>query len=74
VLEVKNMPAKRSRWVQFLGQEDPLEEGMASSSWNTPVFLPGESHRQGTWQACQEPGKLQFIATGHKELDMTEMT
>ena len=25
-----------------LGQEDPLEEGMAT----TPVFLPGESHGQ----------------------------
>ena len=29
-------------WVRFLGQEDLLEEGMQP----TPVFLPGESHRQ----------------------------
>ena len=28
--------------VQYVGQEDPLEEGTAT----TPVFLPGESHRQ----------------------------
>ena len=28
--------------VQFLGQEDPLEEGMATHS----IFLPGESHGQ----------------------------
>ena len=28
-------------WVQFLAQEDPLEE-MAT----TPVFLPGKSHGQ----------------------------
>jgi len=28
--------------VRSLGQEDPLEEGMAT----TPVFLPGESHGQ----------------------------
>ena len=28
--------------VQSLGQEDPLEEGMAT----TPVFLPEESHGQ----------------------------
>ena len=48
--------------VQFLGQEDPLEEGMATHS----IFLPGESHGQrclagyGPW--------------GHKELDMTEVT
>ena len=30
-------------WVQSLGQEDPLEEGMAT---HTAVFLPGESHGQ----------------------------
>ena len=28
--------------VGFLGQEDPLQEGMQP----TPVFLPGESHGQ----------------------------
>ena len=32
----------RETQVQPLGQEDPLEKGMAS----TPVFLPGESHGQ----------------------------
>ena len=26
---VKNMPAVWETWVQFLGWEDPLEEGMA---------------------------------------------
>ena len=40
-LAVKNLPAyardKRDT-VQSLGEEDPLEQGMA-----TPVFLPGES-------------------------------
>ena len=25
---VKNLPAMRETWVQSLGQEDPLEEGM----------------------------------------------
>ena len=29
-------------WVQSLGQEDPLEEGMRTSQ----VFLPEESHGQ----------------------------
>ena len=29
----------------FLGQEDPLEEGMATDS-RAPVFLPGGSHGQ----------------------------
>ena len=35
---VKNLPAMQDTWLQSLGWEDPLEEGMA-----TPVFLPGES-------------------------------
>ena len=39
---VKNPPAMQETWVQSLGQEDPLEEGMAT----TQVFLPGESHGQ----------------------------
>ena len=39
---VKNLPALQETWVQPLGQEDPLEKGMAP----TPVFLPGEFHGQ----------------------------
>ena len=26
---VKNLPARQETWVQSLGQEDPLEKGMA---------------------------------------------
>ena len=29
---VKNLPAMRETWDQSLGQEDPLEEGMATHS------------------------------------------
>ena len=35
-----NLPRMREIRVQSLGQEDPLEKGMATTS----VFLPGESH------------------------------
>ena len=45
--------------VWSLGQEDPLEEDMATS----PVFLPGES----PW--TEEPGGLQPM--GLQELDTT---
>ena len=38
----ENPPAVQETWVRSLGQEDPLEEGMAAH----PVFLPGESHGQ----------------------------
>ena len=46
--------------VQFLGQEDPLEEEMATH----PVFLPGESHG---WRSLTD-----FSLWGCKELDTTE--
>ena len=36
----KNLPAMQETWVQFLGQEDPLEKGMATHSsilaWKIP--------------------------------------
>ena len=37
---VKNLLVMQQTWVQFLGQEDPLEKGMAIQY--SPVFLPGE--------------------------------
>ena len=45
---VKNLPAMRETWVQSLGWEDPLEEGMATHSsilaWRIPMD-------RGTWWA-----------------------
>ena len=45
---VKNLPAMLETWVQSLGWEDPLEEGMATHSsilaWRTPMD-------RGAWQA-----------------------
>ena len=38
---VKNLPAMRETWVQSLGWEDPLEEGMATHlsilAWRIPM-------------------------------------
>ena len=38
---VKDLPAMGENWVQSLGWEDPLEEGMATHSsilaWRTPM-------------------------------------
>ena len=38
---VKNLPAMQETWVQSLGWEDPLEEGMATHSsvfaWRIPI-------------------------------------
>ena len=45
---VKNLPAMQETWVQFLGQEDPLEKEMATCSsiltWRIPMD-------RGAWQA-----------------------
>ena len=48
---VKNPPAKQETQVKALGQEDPLEEEMATHS-SIPV-------RKIPW--TEEPGKLQSI-------------
>ena len=50
---VKNAPAMQETRVRSLGQEDTLEEDMAT----TPVFLPGES----PW--TEEPGRLQSMGS-----------
>ena len=45
---VKNPPAVQETWVQSLGQEDPLEKGMAAPSstlaWGNPMD-------RGAWRA-----------------------
>ena len=56
----KNLPAMQETQVQSLGQEDPLEKGMAT----TPVFLPGEFHRQRSL--------VSYCSWGRKESDTNE--
>ena len=45
---VKNLPATQETWVRSLGQEDPLEEEMATRlsilAWKNPMD-------RGTWWA-----------------------
>ena len=50
---VNNLPAMQETWVWSLSQKGPLEKEWLS----TPVFLPGEIHRQ--W----EPGGLQSMGS-----------
>ena len=45
---VKNLPAVQETWVQSLGQEDPLEEGMATHSSILVKRIPLD---WGAWQA-----------------------
>ena len=48
----KNLPAMQETQVQFLGQEDPLEKGMATHSSITAWEIP--------W--TEEPSGLQFMS------------
>ena len=54
------MQETQEMWVQSLGQEDPLEEGMATHS----SILPGESHGQRSLAG--------YSPWVHKESDTTE--
>ena len=48
---IKNLPAMQETWIQYLGQEDPLENEMATHSsilaWRSP--------------RAEEPGRLQSM-------------
>ena len=48
---VKNLPALQETWIQSLGQEDPLEKGMANHSSILAWKIP--------W--TEEPGGLQSM-------------
>ena len=50
---VKNMPAMQETWLLSLGQEDPLEKGMATRSsilaWRIPwTKAPGRLQSMGS--------------------------
>ena len=53
VQTIKNPPAMQEIWVPSLGQEDPLEEGMASHSSILAWRIP--------W--TEEPGGLQSVGS-----------
>ena len=48
---VENQPAMQETWVQFLGQEDPLEKGMVTHSSILAWRIP----------RTEEPGGLQSM-------------
>ena len=52
---VKNLPAVKETWIQFLGREDPLEKGTATHSSILAWKIP--------W--TEEPGGLQSQRIGH---------
>ena len=57
---IKNLPTMRETWVQSLGWEDTLEEGMATHSSTLAWRIPMDRVAWG------------LQSRGHKELDTTE--
>ena len=60
---VKNAPAKAGA-AGYLGLIPGLGRSPGGGNGNTPVFLPGKSHRQRSLAGCSP--------WGHNELDTTE--
>ena len=57
---VKNLPAMRETWVQSLGWEDPLEEGLTT---HLSIL---------TWSPHGQRSLMSYHPWRHKESDMTE--
>ena len=57
---INNLPAMQETWVRSLGQEDPLEKGMATLSGVLAWRIPG----------TEEPGG--YTVHGVAKSDMTE--
>ena len=52
---VKNLPAMRETWVQYLVWEDPLEKGKAPHSSILAWRIPGTVQSMG-WQRVRHDG------------------
>ena len=57
---VQNLPAMQETWVQFLGQKDPLEKGMATHTSILAWRIP--------W--TEEPGRLQSMVVQRVRYDL----
>ena len=57
---VKNLPAVKETWVRSLGQEDPLEKGMAA---HCSILA---------WRIHEQRSLASYSSWGHKNSDVTE--
>ena len=58
---VKNLPVMQETWVQSLGWEDPLEEGMATHSHILAWRIPMD---RGAWTTVHRVTKCQTRPSG----------
>ena len=64
---VENLPAVQKTWVRSLGQEDPLEKGMATHSsilaWRIPwTEKPGQLQSMGLQRVKQDCATNSFTS------------
>ena len=62
---VKNPPAMLEIWVQPLGWEDPLEEGMATHSRILAWRIPMDREPGGLWGCHGDPSPWGRKESGH---------
>ena len=60
---VKNLPAMQETWVQSLGQEDPLEKGMATHASLLAWRIPWTDDPGGLYspRGCQESDTTEWL-------------
>ena len=71
---VKNLPARREIWVQSLGLEDLLEEGMATHSSTLAWRIPWTEELAGC--SCKESDTTEPLTLTHSNnsRDRAKMT
>ena len=70
---VKNPPAVQETWVQSLGWEDPLEEGMATHSSLLAWKTPWTEELGGLWYMGSQRVRHNW-ATKHTRFNLTEIS
>ena len=62
---VKTLPEMRETWVPSLGQEDPLEKGMATQSSILAWRIPCTEEPDGLWSMGLQRGRYDSTANTH---------
>ena len=61
---IKNLSAMQETWVRYLGWEDPLEKGTAT----TPVFWPGELLGLYSPWSCKDSDPTGQLSIQHTDI------
>ena len=65
---VKNLPAMQEKWVQSLGQEDPLEKGMVTHSSTLAWRIPRTEESGGLYSTRLQRIRHDLVTNIHFSL------